>query len=309
MNVIIDVDTGIDDAIALSLAVSSKSLNILGITTVSGNIHVDKSTINTLRVLKFFNKENIKVYKGCDKPLKRKLVDASIIHGKNGLAGQLEEIDVEYLEDKNALVFLEEQILKYKDDITIVMTGPETNLATLIKNKPYLVSYIKSVILMGGVVKGKGNHTPVSEYNILTDPEAASIVFSSGLKNLTMVGLDVTQKALLYREDLNLIKDDKVKEFIESLTYNYMERYFQKNGIYACPMHDPLVILYLLNNDILKIKKEYVAIETNSTYCDGMTVCDFENHWGKQKNVNVALDIDKEKFKKMFFKIMNSIQI
>lgn len=305
---ILDVDTGIDDAIAIMLALASKEVELLGITTVSGNVHVDKATVNTRRVLKFLNRADIKVYKGSNSPLSRKLVDATQVHGTSGLAGQLENIDVsEINNDIDAISFLEESILKYGDELTIIMTGPQTNLAKLFIMKPHLSKQLKKVIAMGGAISVKGNHSPVAEFNILTDPEAVYNVMHEGISDMTLISLDVTLKALLYREDLNLIRNSKIKEFIFNLTEQYMNRYFIKNGVYACPMHDPLTIIYLLNEKVLDTELKYVTVEKKSEYSDGMTICDFDNHWGKEANVKISNNIDYTQFKNDFFELLNHL--
>ena len=307
--VILDVDTGIDDAIAIILALASHKINLLGITTVSGNVDVEKATRNTKRILKFLNREDIEVHKGSGKPLVRPLVDASEVHGRTGLANQLEDIVVEEELEETALQFLEEKIIEYAGEITIITTGPQTNIAHLLTQKPDLSAKINALIMMGGVVDGRGNHTPVAEFNILTDPESAKIVFKSSVKNKTLVGLDVTRKALLKKEDLSKIKDPILAGFIEKLTEKYMRRHFNKWGEYACPMHDPLTILYFLEPNILKTILKYVTVETNSTYCDGMTVCDFDNHWNNMPNINVAIEIDENLFKEQFIELINNIKI
>ncbi|MEA3423486.1 MAG: nucleoside hydrolase, partial [Bacillota bacterium] len=155
--IILDVDTGIDDAIAIILALGCNDIDVLGITTVSGNIHVDRATLNTKRLLKFLNREDINVYKGMSKPIQRELVDASHIHGKSGLAGQLEDIEVDEYVDEDALKFIEEQIISNPNEVTIIATGPQTNIAKLLEIKPMLAKLIKSMIVMGGAISVKGN--------------------------------------------------------------------------------------------------------------------------------------------------------
>lgn len=307
--IILDVDTGIDDAIAIILALGCNDINVLGITTVSGNIHVDRATLNTKRLLKFLNREDINIFKGMSKPIKRELVDASHIHGKSGLAGQLEDIEVDDYVDDDALKFIEEQILSNPNEITIIATGPQTNIARLLEMKPKLAKMIKSMMVMGGAISVRGNCTPVAEFNISTDPEAVFEVIHAGIEDYTLVSLDVTQKALLKKEDLTLIKDDYIRNFIDALTKNYMDRYYKIHGIYACPMHDPLVILQLIDNDILTLEKQYVTVETNSECSDGMTICDFDNHWDKEPNVKITTSINEKLFKDKFFEIINQVKI
>ncbi|MEA1974698.1 MAG: nucleoside hydrolase [Bacillota bacterium] len=307
--VILDVDTGIDDAIAIMLAVGSKDIDLIGITTLSGNIEINKATINTLRVLKILGREDIKVYKGAEKPLERELVDASHIHGPDGLAGQLKDIEVKYNNKKSAFEFLESSINKYGDNLNIIMTGPETNLAKLFLMKPELTSKVKNVIAMGGAIEVHGNKTPTGEFNIVTDPEAAYNCFNSKIENFTLVSLDVTMKALITKEDLNLINNRSTRNIVYGFTKAYMERYFKKFGVRGCPMHDPLTVLYLINPNIITIEKQYVTVERSGEFTRGMTVCDYNSHLNRKANINICKKIDVELFKKEYFKILNQLKI
>ncbi len=294
--IILDVDTGIDDAIGIILAATAPEIELLGITTVSGNIDLESATKNTQRVLKLLGMDKIGVYKGAESPLKRKIRYAVEIHGASGMAGQLEEIEVVYSEKKEAWTFYHEMAQKYPGEITLVMTGPQTNLAVALDQFPDLKSQFKEVIVMGGAVKEKGNESPAAEFNIAIDPEAAEIVFQSGMK-VTMIGLDVTKKSLLRREHFSqLRKDSPVAQFVMNVTNDYMERYFKANGIYGCSMHDPLAVTMAINPEFVKTEHLFVGVETQSQYCDGQTVCDFEHRWHKAPNVYVGLEVDVEGF-------------
>ena len=199
--IILDVDTGIDDAIAIMLAVASKEIEILGITVTSGNIHIDQGIINTKKILKVLGREDINVYRGSDGPMKRPLVDASHIHGKDGLSGQLADIQVKSTSDGCAFNFLEESI-NTSSDLILIMTGPETNLSKLFEMKPHLKKKFKTVIAMGGAINLQGNATLVGEFNIVTDPEAAYNVFHAGIDSFSLLSLDVTRDALINKEEL-----------------------------------------------------------------------------------------------------------
>lgn len=305
--VILDVDTGIDDAIAILLAVASKEIDLIGITTVSGNVHVEKATRNTKRVLKLINREDIPVHKGRGNPLVRPLVDASQVHGRTGLNGQLEDYEVKVPTETTAIDFLKKSINDYGRELTVITTGPLTNIATVLQEDSSLAGKLGRLISMGGVVAGRGNHTPVAEYNILTDPEAAALVLESGLKDHTLISLDVTRKALLKKEHLKRIKNPLIRDFIEKLTVNYMKRYSVRNGIQACPMHDPLTVLHMLDPSIIQTQEEYVVVETDSRYCDGMTVCDFDRHYQKSPNIKVARSIDIDRFEDLMFNLFNQL--
>lgn len=294
--VILDVDTGIDDAIGIILATTAPELDLLGITTVSGNIDLESATLNTLRVLKLLGKDEVQVYKGAETPLQRKIRYAVEIHGASGMAGQLEDVEVVHKQSKKAWEFYHEMASQYPGEVTLVMTGPQTNLAMALNQYPELKNLFKEVIVMGGAVKEKGNESPTAEFNIAIDPEAAEMVFQSGM-NVTMIGLDVTKKSLLRREHFSALrKDSPVADFVMKVTNDYMERYFKANGIYGCSMHDPLAVTMTIAPQFVKTQHLFVGVETKSQYCDGQTVCDFENRWNKAPNVHVGLEVDVDGF-------------
>lgn len=307
--IILDVDTGIDDAIAIMLSLASDNIELLGITTLGGNINLDQVLINTKKLLKYLGREDIKVYKGSKTPLKRALVDASHIHGKDGLAGQLKDIKVDDSHSGSALEFLEESINKYGEELTIIMTGPETNLAKLLIDKPHLSKKVKNVIAMGGAIDVIGNATPVSEFNIVTDPEAAFKCFQSKIENFSLVSLDVTMDALITKNDLSKIKDENIRNLVLGLTNDYMVRYNKKHNIYGCPMHDPLTILYLLNPSLMKTERRHVTVEKCGEFTTGMTVCDYNNQICNQSNLIICKDLNVEVFKRDFFNLINKLEL
>lgn len=306
--IILDVDTGIDDAIAIMLAVASEDIELLGITVTSGNIHVDKGIINTKRILKVLGHEEIKVYKGSDAPLKRALVDASHIHGEDGLSGQLLDVVVKSESNGSAFEFLENAINTYGDELTLVMTGPETNLAKLLEIKPHLKNRISNVIAMGGAINLKGNATLFGEFNIVADPEAAYEAFHAGIKEFVLLSLDVTREALITKSDLKRIASSKIRKLVTGLTESYMNRYYNNNGVYGALMHDPLTILYLLNPSLIKITKEYVTVERTGEYTYGMTICDFSGRFGEKKNIFISNNLNVSEFKNDFFKLLNQLE-
>ncbi len=309
---ILDVDTGIDDAIGIMVACASDEIDLLAITTVSGNIDLESATRNTLRVLKLIGREKIAVYAGEKAPLKRSTRYATEIHGSTGLAGQLTDVEVEAAltqvmeNEKHAVDAIIELIENNKNEITLVMTGPETNFAKALEKRPEIANWVAEVIIMGGAARVPGNESPVAEFNIAIDPEAAHAVFNSSAK-VTMVGLDVTTRALLTRAHAEDIAVKPVREFVYGATYDYMERYNQKHGIYGCCMHDPLAVSLAIDRSFVSTEHVYVGVETKSQYCDGMTVCDIDNRWGKAANVHVALDIDVEAFLKFLIARLNCL--
>lgn len=305
--IILDVDTGIDDAIGIMLAATAPELEILGITTVSGNIDLESATRNTLRVLSLIHSD-LKVYPGELKPLKRNIRYATEVHGASGLAGQLEEIVVKDAESTHAVDFIIETVKKHPKEVTIICTGPQTNLAMALRKSPEIKNDIKAVIVMGGAVSVKGNESPVAEFNIAIDPEAAYEVFESGL-DVTMIGLDVTKRALLKREDFEGLNQTlHAAQFVMAVTKQYMDRFFIDNGIYGCAMHDPLAVTMAIRPDFVKTESHYVAVEHQSQFCDGQTICDFDGRWQKKANVKVGLEVASEDFIKFLIERINLIQ-
>ena len=304
--VIMDVDTGIDDAIAILLAIASKDIDLLGITTVSGNVNRDQATINTARILKKFGYENIKIYKGSSKPIEYKLHEAKHIHGDNGLSNLLEDIKVDQERFGDAFEFLEKSIRKYGKDLTLILTGPQTNLAKLIDKKPYLINLIGKVIIMGGAINEKGNRTLTSEYNIFVDPHSAFDVFHSNIKDIHLISLDVTHKALLTYEDISNINNNHLRNFLIKLTSKYMDMQEIKKGKRAFVMHDPLTVLYCINKDILETSKKYVTVERTGELTRGMTICDYNDRLKKEKNINISIGINKRLYKDLLIDTFNN---
>ncbi len=294
--VILDVDTGIDDAIGIILAATAPEIDLLGLTTVSGNIDLVSATRNTLRVLKLIGREDVKVYPGAKAPLKRAIRYAVEVHGASGLADQLEDVDVVMPEQPAAWDYIAEMVQKYPNEITLIFTGPQTNLAIALQKYPEIKSLISQVIVMGGACAMKGNESPVAEFNIAIDPEAAHEVFSAGL-DLTMIGLNVTKKALLTKASFEgLDSHSPVAQFVMNVTKQYMDRYYLDNGIYGCAMHDPLAVTMAIEPKFVTCKPYFVGIEHQSIYCDGQTVCDYDNRWKKPANAKVGIEVDAKGF-------------
>ncbi|NEU30354.1 nucleoside hydrolase [bacterium LRH843] len=303
--IILDVDTGVDDALGIILAVKSGQFDIAGITTTHGNVSLDTATLNTCKILEFLNAD-IPVIKGAAKPVKRSTFFEHAVHGSDGLGGALADMDVSKQPDQGfAVDFLIRQVLQDPGNITLIMTGPLTNLALAVQNCPEIVSKVKEVIFMGGVVNGVGNITPVAEYNMYVDPEAAKIVFHAGFESLIQVGLDVTRKALLTEQHIESITDPRMKEYVKESTADYTKRYFERNGVKACAMHDPLAVGVALERELVGTKAYHVDIETNSDLCDGQTVCDFQNRLGKAPTMHVCETVDHEAFFRLFIAALN----
>lgn len=304
---ILDVDTGIDDAIGILLAVKSEQFDILGITTVCGNVSVDAATLNTCKVLELVEKNNIPVIKGSATPLLRAPHYEHRVHGEDGIGGALKDVRPKKTADAGfAPDFIIEQVLQYSNQVTLVLTGPLTNLALAVKKCPELIHHVKEVIFMGGVVKGQGNVTPVAEFNTYADPEAAKLVLDAGFPSLTQVGLDVTRQVLLTDERIDAIQNETLAAYIRESTSIYRQRYFERNGVWACAMHDPFAVSLAINKELVSTQAFHVEVETKSEFCDGQMICDFQHQWEKERNVQVCTDVDAEAFFDLLIKTMNS---
>lgn len=306
--IILDVDTGIDDALGILLAVKSGEFELLGITTVNGNVSLGKATENTCKILDLLQVgEKIPVVKGASQPLLRNVFFEHRVHGEDGLGGALRDTPVQTQPAEGfAPDFIIENVRKQTGQVTLIMTGPLTNLALAVRKWPELVHHVKEVIFMGGVVREHGNVTPTAEYNMYVDPEAAKVVFHAGFPELTLVGLDVTRKALLTEEHIRELGDTPIARYVKQSTSDYLERYFERNGVRACAMHDPLAVGVALCRDLVTTRKLYVDIETRSELCDGETVCDFQNRLMKEPNMNVCLDVDANAFFERFIRALKA---
>lgn len=293
--IIIDTDPGIDDAVALAIALYSEELDVKLITTIAGNVGVDKVTNNALKLLKFFNK-NVPVAIGANEPLLVAFEDASNVHGQSGMDGfEFEEPTEELLLSEHAVNAMRRTIMESSVPVTLVPIGPLTNIAMLLKMYPEVKGNIQEIVLMGGSAS-RGNKGVMSEFNIATDPEAAKIVFASGVP-IAMAGLDVGWKALVFPEDCEMLKDmNKTGNMIHSLFQHYRGG-SMKTGL---KMYDSCAIAYLLKPEMFDIVDTYVDVELNGSLTSGCTVVDLKGYLKKPNNAKVCLDIDTIMFKEWF---------
>lgn len=298
-NIIIDCDPGIDDAVAIIYAVANDDrLNILGLTTVTGNQTIEKVTGNALKLVSLLNKD-IKVAMGADTPLIREKRSVAGVHGTTGMGNyELPEPTVK-LQKENAVEFLKNTILASKEKITLVPIGPLTNIALLFKVYPEVKENIDEIVLMGGAIHG-GNVTSHAEFNIWADPEAAKIVFDSKVK-IVMAGLDVTHSAGLYKDDVKELMASKGK--VSYMCGQILDFYFQgdhvKNGTFT-PIHDACAIMYLLHPEIYTYKHMPVDIDCTYSATRGMTIGD-NREWIKYDETypKVLMDIDTKKCREL----------
>ncbi len=299
--IIMDVDTGVDDALAILLAVHSQAFDLAGITVVSGNVALEQSLLNTNKIIRWLGmQQQIPIIRGANRPLVRQPCYEHRVHGKDGLGGALADLKVGPLHQQtNAVTFLIEQVMAHKHELTLIMTAPLTNLALAVKRCPEMVDNVQRVIIMGGVFASYGNVTPTSEFNMYVDPEAAKIVLHAGLP-ITLVGLNVTRRVLLTEQHLQLLGSDPTGMLVRRLTDHYMDVSAKRSGKRACALHDPLAVGVALDPSIVTTHPYYVDVETDSDLCDGQTICDFQNRWGKQPNARVCTQVDSDRFLRMF---------
>ena len=298
-NVIIDTDPGQDDAVAILLALASpKEINLLGLTTVAGNVPLNLTVKNARIVCELAKMEDISIFRGCEKPLIRNLVTAEHVHGKTGLDGIILPEPTMPVKETHAVDFIIETIRKNPiNSITICALGPLTNIALALKNAPDIAEKIKQIILMGGAYFEVGNITPTAEFNIYVDPEAAKIVFNSGIK-LTILPLDVTHKALISEDRVKVLEKigTPVAKAVAGWT-NFFERFDkEKYGSIGAPLHDPCVVAYLLDPSIFTGRYINVEIETVSDLTRGMTVADWWQVTDREPNALFIGDLDSDRF-------------
>jgi non-specific riboncleoside hydrolase len=299
-SIIIDTDPGIDDALAIAIALFSEKLDVKLITTVAGNVSLDKVTYNALRLLKFFKKE-IPVAKGCDKPLIKPFQDASNVHGSSGMEGyDFEEPDHSVLLKGHAVNEMYNVIQKSDEKITLVAIAPMTNIALLLKLYPEVKDKIDEIVFMGGSAS-RGNKGVMSEFNMATDPEAAKIVFKSGIP-LVMAGLDVGWKALVFPEDSAKMKEmNKTGEMAYALFQKYRGG-SMKTGL---KMYDSCAMAYLLCPEMFQVTETYLDIELNGSMTAGCTVVDLKGYLMQPANAKVCMDIDTNVFRTWFLEAIS----
>jgi pyrimidine-specific ribonucleoside hydrolase len=295
--VILDCDPGHDDAIALILALASPELKVLAVTTSAGNQTPDKTLNNALRILTLLGRDDIPVAAGAPKPLARELIIADNVHGESGLDGPTLPDPGFAPVAMTALELMAKCLRESPEPVTLVPTGPLTNIALLLAAHPELKSKIARIVLMGGAA-GAGNWTPAAEFNIYVDPEAADMVFKSGLP-ITMCGLDVTHEAQVMDEDIERVRaiTNPVAQCVAGLLDFFMIYHRDpKWGFAGAPLHDPCTIAWLLAPALFHGVECRVDIETGGTHTSGMTVVDRYGLTGKAANALVLLGLDRAGF-------------
>lgn len=297
--IIFDVDTGIDDALAMAYALNSPELEVLGFTTCFGNIPVENATRNTLTVLEMVGNPTISVYEGAAETMVRgeKKKYPTWVHGEDGLGNLEKNNPIGQAECKSGPDFIIEEVKNRPYEITIIAVGPLTNIALAIQKAPEIVPLVKEIIVMGGAVKVPGNATPFGEANIVSDPEAANIVFSSGLK-VVLVGLDVTMQTLLPKSRMNAWIENGGDQgrFFADMTDFYIECYETNNpGIGGCALHDPLAVGVAIDSSFVKTEKMNIKVVT-----EGEEVGKTIGYDGEEPNVYVCTEVEADRFLEHF---------
>jgi inosine-uridine nucleoside N-ribohydrolase len=301
--ILLDCDPGHDDAIALLLALASPELDLLGVTTVAGNQTLDKTTANAIRVLEFAGRAEIPVAAGADRPLVREQYVAAYVHGETGMDGpDLPPAQSAPIE-RHAVDFLADQIREHDGGVTLVPTGPLTNVALLLALHPD--ARPERIVLMGGAI-AEGNVTPAAEFNIWADPEAAARVFASGI-DVTMIGLDITHRALFTSAHMGRLAG-RVGTMVTELLRFYGEFHKTVYNFDGSPIHDAVAVAYVIRPDLVETKHVNIEIDVESELCRGRTVVDVWHRSGREPNAHAGVDIDAEGFLELLVQRLNSLE-
>ena len=297
--IIIDCDPGQDDAICLLLAMSSPDeLDILGVTTVAGNVPLALTERNARQIRDIAGRSDVKIYAGCSKPMVRDLVTAERVHGKTGIDG-IEIVEPKQsLEDKHAVDFIIETLNGAdRESITLVPMGPLTNIGQAFTKDPSILGKVEQIVLMGGAMREGGNHSPSAEFNVLVDPHAADTVFRCG-RPITVMGLDVTHQVLATPERRDRIRaiDNEAARATAGMLDFFNRHDTVKYGSLGAPLHDPCTIAFLLKPDLFEGKLCNISVETESELTMGNTAVDFWHVTDRPKNATWIHTVDADGF-------------
>ena len=297
--IIIDCDPGQDDAINLLLALSSPDeLDLLGITTVAGNVPLELTASNARLMCDIAGRSDVPVFAGCSRPLVRNLVTAENVHGNTGIDGIEVATPRQPLQQQHAVNFIVDTLLAAGDDsVTLVPTGPLTNIAMAIVMAPSILTRVHEIVLMGGAMREGGNHSPAAEFNMLVDPHAAQVVFDCG-RPITAMGLDVTHQVLSSRERIDRIRalDNKPALATAGMLDFFSRHDSEKYGKDGAPLHDPCTVAYLLKPQLFDGKACNIRVETGSELTMGHTAVDFWGVSGRPKNAHWIHSVDANGF-------------
>ena len=299
--VIIDCDPGIDDSLAILLALNSDELEVLGLTITSGNVPARMGAKNALKTLQIANRLDIPVYVGEEFPLQRKLITAQDTHGEDGIGENFyDDVKGEILEDGVDFII---DTLKREENVSIIALGPLTNIAKALMKDKDGFDNLDEFVSMGGAFRIHGNCSPVAEFNYWVDPHAADYTYKHLPKKIHMVGLDVTRKIVLTPniiEFINRLEKEKSK-FITEITRFYIDFHWQQEGIIGCVINDPLAVAYFIDRNLCKGFDSYVEVVHNGVAI-GQSIVDSFNFYKKEANAHVLTQTDEKAFMKMFLK-------
>ncbi|GAB4379695.1 MAG: nucleoside hydrolase [Elainellaceae cyanobacterium] len=319
---IIDTDGGVDDALAIIMALNCPQIDLKAITVLAGNIDVDQAANNVLRVIDIVQPDRPPlVAKGCEKPLVRPPFHAAGIHGADGL-GELDQFKTtdgrpRYPQltvepsTEDAIEVLLKAAQEYGSDLTIVALGPLTNIAAALQRNRATFQNVGRIVIMGGAVKVPGNISAAAEFNFFVDPDAAQVVMESGIP-LTLVGLDVAMKAPLLRKDIEDYAQkypSRVSQFIVDCTGIYMAFYRDHEGFHGCYLHDPLAIGVAIDSSLVSTESVYMVVETEGRFTAGMSLADLRDRRDETSfppNIDVCLNVDVDRFLDLFYTLMKT---
>lgn len=307
--IILDCDPGHDDAIAMILAAGNPVIDLLGITTVGGNQTLSKVTHNTLSVARVARMSDVPVHAGCARPLVREVEVAEGIHGHSGLDGVELPEPISQIGSRHAVDYIIDTIMENEPGtVTLVPTGPLTNIALAVRKEPRIAERVQEVVLMGGGYH-TGNWSATAEFNIIVDPEAAHIVFNEKWP-LTMVGLDLTHQALATPEVEEKIKaiGSECSEFVLGLFAFFRKAYKEAQGFEHPPVHDPCTVAYLIDPSIVTTQKVPLDVELHGELTLGMTVADFRAPAPEGCTTQVAVDLDHERFWNLVIQAIEAVE-
>jgi inosine-uridine nucleoside N-ribohydrolase len=304
--VILDCDPGHDDAMALLLALASPEVEVLGVTTVHGNQTLEKTTANALRVLELAGRSDIPVAAGAERPLVNEVSVAADVHGESGMDGPELPDPTTTPVDAHAVDFIAERLLGAPEPVTLIPTGPLTNIALLLARHPHAAERIQRIVLMGGAI-AEGNVTPAAEFNIWVDPEAAARVLGSGL-DVTMVGLDVTHRALMTPAHAAALRESgRIGAVVADLQEFYARFHADVYGWDGTPVHDAVAVAHVIRGDLVRTERRNVEIDLASPLCRGRTVVDLWRRTGRPENTWVGVDLDADGFLRLFVERLGSL--
>lgn len=307
-HIILDTDPGIDDSLAILLALASPEIVLDGISTIHGNASTERVTTNALSILELAKAGHVPVYKGCDLPLVQPSLLSPETHGDSGLGYAKLSAPLGQAQAQHGSDFLIDQIMSKPGEITLVAIGPLTNVAMAIRKEPRIVQNVKEVFIMGGAIRHQGNTTALAEYNTYVDPHAAHIVFHSGMP-MILTPLDVTYQCIFTTDDLNrLLKiDSPITKFIADATRFYMEFHDEYQKIDGCVINDPMTLALTFMPEICDYQDLYVDVDISTGVGLGNTFADFYNYEKKAPNMKLALGVRPRMFMELFLERMEKL--